>query len=90
MTDYKLKLEEYEESYKRPSNQRINDILKEVDSYIADILLTKIQGVDKNKDLFYKENLDILYKVKMKLLKSDLNWALKELEGTIYKDIIRS
>jgi hypothetical protein len=26
----------------------------------------------------------------MKLLKSDLNWALKELEGTIYKDIIRS
>jgi hypothetical protein len=40
--------------------------------------------------LFYKENLDILYKVKMKLLKSDLNWALKELEGTIYKDIIRS
>ncbi|HPC34827.1 MAG TPA: hypothetical protein PLP73_04105 [Candidatus Absconditabacterales bacterium] len=90
MSDYKSKLEKYEESYKRPSSQKVNDILKEVDSHIADILLTKIQGVDKNKDLFYKENLDILYKVKMKLLKSDLNGALKELEGTIYKDIIRS
>ncbi len=53
-------------------------------------MLTKIQGVDTNKDLFYQKNLNILYKAKMKLLESDLDWALKELENTIYKDIIKS
>jgi len=77
MTDYSAKLKEYEDSYNRPNNQKINDILKKVDHEISKILLRK----EKN------ETLDALYKVKEKLLKSDLNWAITELERIIDKNI---
>jgi hypothetical protein len=63
MADYTAKLKEYEDSYSRPNNQKINDILKKVDHEISKILLKN------EKD----ETLDVLYKVKEKLLKSDLN-----------------
>jgi hypothetical protein len=63
MTDYSTKFEEYENSYNRPNDQKINNILKKVDHEISKILLRE----EKN------ETLDALYKVKEKLLKSDLN-----------------
>lgn len=77
MVDYKAKLEEYEKSYNRPDNRKINDILKKVDYEISKILLKE----EKN------ETLDILYKVKEKLLNSDINWAINELERIIDKNI---
>ncbi len=77
MADYKAKLEKYEESYNRPDNRKINDILKKVDYEISKILLKE----EKN------ETLDILYKVKENLLQSDLNWAINELERIIDKNI---
>jgi hypothetical protein len=77
MTDYSTKFEEYENSYNRPNDQKINNILKKVDHEISKILLRE----EKN------ETLDALYKVKEKLLKSDLNWAITELERIIDKNI---